>query len=158
MFLVYGICGIFVFLILRALGELVLHRPSSGSFVSYAREFYGKRWPRRRVDVLPELGDDGDRRYHRDRALLPLLAGVSTHPQWTLALIALLVVLSMNLISVRLFGELEFWASLIKVIALVTFLIVGTVFLAGRYKIDGQETGVSCGAAMEASCQPVCCP
>ncbi len=32
------------FLILRALGELVLHRPSSGSFV--AREFYGeKRWP-----------------------------------------------------------------------------------------------------------------
>lgn len=28
-------------------------------------------------------------------------------------------------------------------IALVTFLIVGTVFLAGRYKIDGQETGVS---------------
>lgn len=32
------------------------------------------------MDVLPELGDDGDRRYHRDRALLPLLAGVSTHP------------------------------------------------------------------------------
>lgn len=29
--------------ILRALGELVLHRPSSGSFVSYAREFYGEK-------------------------------------------------------------------------------------------------------------------
>ncbi|CKN77471.1 L-asparagine ABC transporter permease [Mycobacterium tuberculosis] len=43
LFLVYGICGIFVFLILRALGELVLHRPSSGSFVSYAREFYGEK-------------------------------------------------------------------------------------------------------------------
>lgn len=47
---------------------------------------------------------------------------------------------------------------MIKVIALVTFLIVGTVFLAGRYKIDGQETGVSLWATMEASCQPVCCP
>ncbi|MCW2515913.1 MAG: gamma-aminobutyrate permease-like transporter, partial [Mycobacterium sp.] len=35
LFLVYAFCGIFVFLILRALGELVLHRPSSGSFVSY---------------------------------------------------------------------------------------------------------------------------
>ena len=43
LFLVYGICGIFVFLILRALGELVLHRPSSGSFVSYAREFFGEK-------------------------------------------------------------------------------------------------------------------
>ena len=35
--LVYALCGFFAFLILRALGELVLHRPSSGSFVSYAR-------------------------------------------------------------------------------------------------------------------------
>ena len=43
LFIVYGICGIFVFLILRALGELVLHRASSGSFVSYAREFFGER-------------------------------------------------------------------------------------------------------------------
>ena len=43
LFLVYGICGIFVFFILRALGELVLHRPSSGSFVSYSREFFGEK-------------------------------------------------------------------------------------------------------------------
>lgn len=41
--IVYAICGFFAFLILRALGELVLHRPSSGSFVSYAREFYGEK-------------------------------------------------------------------------------------------------------------------
>src|SRR5512133_2641242 len=39
LFLSYAFCGVFVFLILRALGELVLHRPSSGCFVSYAREF-----------------------------------------------------------------------------------------------------------------------
>lgn len=46
--LVYLVCGIFSFFILRALGELVLHRPSSGSFVSYAGEFLGERpptWP-----------------------------------------------------------------------------------------------------------------
>ena len=40
---VYAVCGFFAFLILRALGELVLHRPSSGSFVSYAREFFGEK-------------------------------------------------------------------------------------------------------------------
>ena len=43
LFLVYGFCGVFVFFILRAMGELVLHRPSSGSFVSYARDFLGER-------------------------------------------------------------------------------------------------------------------
>ena len=40
---VYLVCGAFSFLILRALGELVMHRPTSGSFVSYAREFLGER-------------------------------------------------------------------------------------------------------------------
>ena len=41
------------------------------------------------------------------------------------------------MISVKLFGELEFWAALIKVVALITFLVVGTIFLAGRFKIRG---------------------
>ena len=62
-------------------------------------------------------------------------------PQWVLALIALVTVVSMNLISVKLFGELEFWAALIKVVALVTFLVVGTIFLAGRHKVGGRDTG-----------------
>jgi L-asparagine permease len=35
--LVYLLCGVFSFLVLRALGELVMHRPTSGSFVSYSR-------------------------------------------------------------------------------------------------------------------------
>src|ERR1700709_2824314 len=43
LFIVYAICVVFVLFILRALGELVLHRPSSGSFVSYAREFLGEK-------------------------------------------------------------------------------------------------------------------
>ncbi len=50
---------------------------------------------------------------------------------------------SVNLISVKAFGEFEFWAALIKVLALTTFLGVGTVFLVGRFKIQGQNTGFS---------------
>ena len=64
-------------------------------------------------------------------------------PQWTIALIALIIVLTVNMISVKVFGEMEFWAALIKVIALVTFLVVGIIFLAGRFTIEGQATGVS---------------
>jgi L-asparagine permease len=142
LFLVYGICGIFVFLILRALGELVLHRPSSGSFVSYAREFFGEKvayaagWMYFLNWAMTGIVDTTAIAHycHYWKAFHVI-------PQWTLALIALLVVLSMNLISVKLFGELEFWASLIKVLALVTFLVVGTIFLAGRFKVDGQATG-----------------
>jgi L-asparagine permease len=142
LFLVYGICGIFVFLILRALGELVLHRPSSGSFVSYSREFFGEKlafvagWMYVLNWSMTGIVDTTAIAHycHYWKAFHVI-------PQWTIALIALVVVLSMNLISVKAFGELEFWASLIKVLALVTFLVVGTVFLVGRFKVDGQSTG-----------------
>ncbi|MGH3558943.1 MAG: amino acid permease, partial [Mycobacterium sp.] len=144
LFLVYGICGAFVFLILRALGELVLHRPSSGSFVSYAREFFGEKaafvagwmyflnWSMTGIVDTTAIANY----FHYWTAFHVV-------PQWTLALIALVAVVSVNMISVRLFGELEFWAALIKVLALITFLVVGTIFLAGRYQIDGQDTGLS---------------
>jgi L-asparagine permease len=144
LFLVYGICGGFVFLILRALGELVLHRPSSGSFVSYAREFFGEKtafvagWMYFLNWAMASIVDSTaiTNYFHYWTAF-----GVI--PQWTLALIALVAVVSVNMISVKAFGELEFWAALIKVVALTTFLVVGTVFLAGRFKIDGQRTGLS---------------
>src|SRR5260370_31106145 len=45
LFLVYGFCGVFVFLILRALGALVFDRPSSGSFLSDARAFLRDKAP-----------------------------------------------------------------------------------------------------------------
>ena len=64
-------------------------------------------------------------------------------PQWTIALIAMVIVLTANTISVKLFGEMEFWAALIKVVALVTFLVVGIVFPACRFSIGGQSTGLS---------------
>jgi L-asparagine permease len=142
LFLVYAVCGVFVFLILRALGELVLHRPSSGSFVSYAREFLGEKaayvagWMYFLNWAMTAIVDSTAiaTYFHYWSAFGPI-------PQWTLALLALAVVFGMNLISVKVFGELEFWAALIKVLALVTFLVAGTIFLAGRYKVDGQSTG-----------------
>lgn len=144
LFLVYGICGAFVFLILRALGELVLHRASSGSFVSYAREFFGEKaafvagwlyflnWSVTCIVDTTAIA-----------SYFHYWGSFHVVPQWTLALIALVAVVSMNLISVKLFGELEFWAALIKVVALMTFLIVGGFFLAKRYPVDGHATGLS---------------
>src|SRR6195952_5109346 len=144
LFIVYGICGVFVFLILRALGELVLYRPSSGSFVSYAREFFGEKvayaagWMYFLNWAMTGIVDTtAIAQYCRYWNIFQVI------PQWVLALIALIVVLSMNLISVKLFGELEFWAALVKVLAFITFLIVGTIFLAGRFKVDGHDTGPS---------------
>ena len=144
LFLVYGVCGCFVFLILRALGELVLRRPSSGSFVSYAREFFGEKvafvagwmyflnWAMAAIVDSTAIANY----FHYWTALQVI-------PQWAIALVALVAVVSLNMISVKAFGELEFWAALIKVVALTMFLVVGVVFLVGRFKVDGHTTGPS---------------
>lgn len=144
LFLVYGVCGVFVFFILRALGELVLHRPSSGSFVSYAREFFGEKMA---------FAVGWMYFFHWSMTGIVDITAIATYfhywsafkgvPQWVIALIALVLVLSVNLISVKWFGELEFWAALVKVIALVAFLLIGTVFLVGRFHLQGETTGFS---------------
>ncbi|MFK4267635.1 amino acid permease [Streptomyces milbemycinicus] len=141
---VYAFCGVFAFFILRALGELVLHRPNSGSFVSYAREFFGEKaayvagWVYSVSWALTAIVDiTAVATYFH---YWPALTSV---PQWLLALTALLVVTCANLVSVRLFGELEFWFALVKVAAIVVFLIVGAVILAAGFPVSGHDAGVS---------------
>jgi L-asparagine permease len=60
---------------------------------------------------------------------------------WVFALAALTIVGTMNMIGVKWFAEMEFWFALIKVLAIVTFLVVGTVFLGSGQPLDGNTTG-----------------
>lgn len=62
-------------------------------------------------------------------------------PNWVSVLIALAVVLVINLLSARAFGEFEFWASVLKVGAIVIFLVVGLVVVIGRFKIGDHQAG-----------------
>ncbi|MET8586472.1 amino acid permease [Streptomyces collinus] len=144
LFVAYAVCGVFAFLVVRALGELVLHRPSSGAFVSYAREFMGEKgaytagWMYFMNWATTGIAD---------------ITAVATYthywgmfsdiPQWVIALIALAVVLTVNLISVKIFGELEFWFSIVKVSALVVFMVIGIVLLVTQHPVDGRHPGPS---------------
>lgn len=143
----YAVCGLFAFFILRALGELVLHRPTSGSFVSYAREFFGEKaafvsgwfyWINWATTTIVDI--TAAALYMRFfGAYVPFIAAV---PQWVWALLALVLVLGVNLVSVKVFGELEFWFALIKVAALVVFLAVGIYFVVFGTP-SGSPTGFS---------------
>ena len=142
----YAVCGFFAFLILRALGELVLHRPTSGSFISYAREFYGEKaafvtgwlyWLNWAMTAIVDITAIA-LYMHFFATYVSWIGGV---PQWVWALGALVVVLGLNLVSVNLFGEMEFWFALIKVVALVAFLLVGTYFVVFGTPVPGHEVG-----------------
>jgi L-asparagine permease len=141
--LAYLVCGIFSFLILRALGELVMHRPSSGSFVSYAREFLGEKasfvagWMYFLNWSVAGIVDITAIAFY-----MRYWTAFAAVPQWTLALIALCIVMGMNLIGVKWFAEMEFWFALIKVGAISLFLIVGTVIVGTHGSVAGHPTGV----------------
>jgi L-asparagine permease len=140
--IVYAVCGLFAFFVVRALGELILHRPSSGAFVSYAREFLGEKgayvagwmyflnWATTGIADITAIA-----LYAHYWSLFTAI------PQWALALIALAVVLTLNLVSVKVFGEMEFWFAIIKVGALVTFMAIAIFLLVTGHAIDGNTPG-----------------
>ncbi|MDT7559650.1 MAG: L-asparagine permease [Pseudonocardiales bacterium] len=136
----YAFVGVIAFFLMRALGELVLHRPTSGAFVSYMREFYGEKW----AYVTGWM-------YWLNWALTGIaeLSAVGLYiqywwpqmPTWATVLIALAVVLAINLMSARAFGEFEFWAAILKVGAIVIFLAVGLVVVIGGFSIGTHKAG-----------------
>ncbi|GAA4535754.1 amino acid permease [Amycolatopsis samaneae] len=137
----YAACGAAAYFVMRALGELVLHEPSSGSFVTYARKFIG-----------PWAGFASGWLYWLNWAMTGIAeitaVAIYVHkwlpgiPQWITALIALGVLLAVNLLSVKLFGELEFWFAVVKVLAIVVFLVVGLGLVLTGTNIGGTTAGV----------------
>ena len=140
--LVYLICGLFSFFILRALGELVLHRPSSGSFVSYAREFLGEKaayvagwmyfinWAMTGIVDITAVA-----------LYMHYWGAFGGVPQWVFALAALTIVGHHEYDRCEMVCGDGVLVALIKVLAIVTFLVVGTVFLGSGQPLDGNTTG-----------------
>ncbi len=138
----YAICGILAFFLMRALGELVMHRPSSGSFVSYTREFFGDKWAY--VVGWMYMLNWMTTGIAEITAVATYVQKWAPHlPQWIPALIALFVVLSINLFSVKAFGEFEFWAALLKVVALISFIVIAVGMVLFGAQVQGHTAAVS---------------
>jgi amino acid transporter, AAT family len=131
----YVVAGIAIFFIMRALGELLTYRPVAGSFATYADEFVGpfagfvtgwSYWFMWILTAMAELTAIGV----YVRFWLPAV------PQWLPPLVALVVLYGVNLFAVRMFGELEFWFALIKVVTILALIVAGVgviVFHVGDF-------------------------
>lgn len=128
-----------VYLMMRALGEMVFYRPSTGAFVSYAREFVGPRFAHLTGWVYVTLGS---------LAGITEIAAISVYarywfpdaPGWVPAVLALCVIVGSNLLAARAFGVIEFLASSVKVAAILLFLVAGVLAVVFGF---GAEAGVA---------------
>lgn len=135
----YMITGTICFFIMRSLGELLLSNLNYHSFVDFVQDYLGDMaafitgwtywfcWISIAMADLTAVG-------LYTQYWLP---GV---PQWVPGLIALIILLIMNLATVKLFGELEFWFALIKVIAILALIVIGLVMI---FKGFSTSSGVS---------------
>lgn len=126
--LVYAITGAFIFIIMRALGELLLYRPVTGSFAQYAKEFLGPMygfitgwgyWITWTVIGMAELTAAG----------VYVRYWFPSVPQYATALVMLVGLVLLNLIAVGAFGEGEFWFASIKITAILALIIGGIVVM-----------------------------
>ncbi|PJE48796.1 amino acid permease [Pediococcus damnosus] len=133
--LAYAITGLVCFWLMRALGELLLSDLNSTSFVDFVAKYLGKRvgfvtgwtyWICWISIAMAEITAAG----LYMRFCFPHL------PQWIPGFVILLVLVTINLITVELFGETEFWFSIIKIAAILMLIITGIVLVAIHYKTD----------------------
>ncbi|OII66017.1 amino acid permease [Streptomyces sp. CC77] len=139
--LAYALAGLVIFFIMRALGELLMYRPVSGSFSEYAREFVGPfagfatGWTYWLFWVVTGITE------------VTAAATYMTYwwdiPQWLSALAFTVVLYAANLISVKLFGELEFWFSMVKVTAIIGMILICAGILTLGFSDAGDTASVS---------------
>lgn len=138
----YALGGLIIFFIMRALGELLLHKPVAGSFATYAEDYvspfagFATGWSYWFMWVVTGMAE------------ITAVGIYTTYwfpdvPQWIPALMTLAILYGVNLIAVKLFGEMEFWFALIKIVAILALLLIGPLALVFGWGEAGQSGGVS---------------
>jgi histidine transporter len=141
--LVYIIAGAAVYMVMRALGEMAVRNPVSGSFGEYATTYLG-----------PLAGFVLGWTYAFEMVIV-CLADVTAFgiymgfwfpevPRWIWVLGIVFLIGALNLCSVKVFGETEFWLSLLKVGAIIAMILAGFgIMLFGLGSVSGGVSSVS---------------
>ena len=140
MILGYAIAGFIAFLIMRQLGEMIVEEPVAGSFSHFAHKYFGgyagflSGWNYWVLYVLVGMAE---------------LTAVGKYvqfwwpeiPTWVSAAVFFIAINALNLTSVKVFGETEFWFALIKVVAIIGMILLGIFLLVSGQ--GGEQAAVS---------------
>lgn len=124
----YAIAGFIAFLIMRQLGEMVVEEPVSGSFSHFANKYwshfagFASGWNYWLLYILVSMSE---------------LAAIGIYVQfwwpeialWQSSLFFFVIINLINLTNVRIYGEVEFWFSIVKIVAIVALILFGVYLL-----------------------------
>lgn len=140
--LIYAITGVMLYFVMRAMGELLLHDLNYKSFVDFSEELLGPQagffmgWSYWFAWIVAAIAE-----------IIAITGYIGfwwpTFPPWMTASLTVLVLLVINLLAVKAFGELEFWLAIIKVIAIVSLIGLGLwLSVSGFVSPEGTRASV----------------
>ncbi|ROL77517.1 D-serine/D-alanine/glycine transporter [Pseudomonas vranovensis] len=136
---VYMIIGFMLFFVMRAMGELLLSNLNYKSFIDFSADLLGPwagyftGWTYWFCWIITGIAD---------------VIAISAYsqfwfpdlPQWAPAIACVGVLLSLNLITVKMFGEIEFWFAMIKIIAIVALVGTGLYMVMAGFQSPAGRT------------------
>lgn len=141
---VYMIIGFMLFFVMRAMGELLLSNLEYKSFSDFASDLLGPwagyftGWTYWFCWVVTGMAD---------------VVAITAYAQfwfpglsdWVASLAVIVLLLSLNLATVKMFGEMEFWFAMIKIVAIIALIVVGLVMVLTHFQ---SPTGVQAWLAI----------
>ncbi len=136
--LAYALIGIMVYFLMTSLGEMATHMPVSGTFSTYATRFVDPSlgfalgwnyWYNWAITIAAELS----------AATLIMKFWFPDSPSILWSGLFLLLMTGLNLLSVKGYGESEYWFAMIKIITVIVFIALGLMMVVGIWR--GEAAG-----------------
>lgn len=131
--LVYMLTGAFMYLMMRAIGEMLYMDPDQHTFINFITKYLGKGW-----------GYFSGWSYWVSLVFLGMaeITAVSNYVQlwfpnwsaWQIQIIFLALLSCVNLIAVKVFGEVEFWFGMIKIVTILALIATGIFMVTTNFE------------------------
>ena len=131
--LVYMLTGAFMYLMMRAIGEMLYMDPDQHTFINFITKYLGKGW-----------GYFSGLSYCVSLVFLGMaeITAVSNYvqlwfpnwPAWQIQIVFLALLSCVNLIAVKVFGEVEFWFGMIKIVTILALIATGIFMVTTNFE------------------------
>ena len=140
--LVYMLTGAFMYLMMRAIGEMLYMDPDQHTFINFITKYIGKGW-----------GYFSGWSYWVSLVFLGMaeITAVSNYvqlwfpnwPAWQIQIIFLALLSCVNLIAVKVFGEVEFWFGMIKIVTILALIATGIFMVTTNFETPAGQASLS---------------
>ena len=140
--LVYMLTGAFMYLMMRAIGEMLYMDPDQHTFINFITKYLGKGW-----------GYFSGWSYWVSLVFLGMaeITAVSNYvqlwfpnwPAWQIQIVFLALLSCVNLIAVKVFGEVEFWFGMIKIVTILALIVTGIFMVTTNFETPAGHASLS---------------